>query len=329
MGAPERAPVLVAPDSFKGTLTAPEVAAAISGGLARAGIEADPCPVADGGEGTLDVLLAARGGTVRDVEVGGPLGAPVRARVGVLDDGVAVVEAAEAIGLGLIPPQERDPVRATSRGIGELIVAAARGGASRILVAVGGTATTDGGHGAVDAVRDAGGVDAPLTVLCDVRTRFVDAARVFAPQKGADEAAVAQLADRLDALADAYPRDPRAVAGSGAGGGLSGGLWAALGAELVPGARCVLQAVGFNTRLERARSVIVGEGRLDAQTEAGKAIAEICSEARIAGCRVDAIVGRNELDVAARQRLGLASVREASSPGELEAAALELAPTLA
>ena len=124
-------------------------------------------------------------------------------------------------------------------------------------------------------------------------------------------------------------RDPRAVAGSGAGGGLSGGLWAALGAELVPGARCVLQALGFNARLERARSVIVGEGRLDAQTEAGKAIAEICSEARIAGCRVDAIVGRNELDLAARQRLGLASVREASSPDELEAAALELALTLA
>ena len=322
------APVLVAPDSFKGTLTAPEVAAAITGGLVRAGLEVDPCPVADGGEGTLGVLLAALGGTARDVEVSGSLGAPLGARFGVLDEGVAVVEAAEAIGLGLVAPHERDPERATSRGVGELIVAAGRSGATRILVAVGGTATTDGGRGAVEAVRDTGGMAAELTVLCDVGTRFVDAARVFAPQKGADEAAVARLTDRLDALADAYPRDPRAVAGSGAGGGLSGGLWAALGAELVPGARYVLEAVGFDSRLERARSVIVGEGRLDAQTEAGKAIAEICSEARSAGRRVDAIVGRNELDPAALQSLGLASVREASSHDELEAAAVELARTL-
>jgi glycerate kinase len=323
-------PVLVAPDSFKGTFAAPKVAGAIGRGLERVGIPGDLCPIADGGEGTLDVLLAALRGRASEVAVAGPGGHPVRARLGLLADGAtAVVEAAQAAGLGLVEPADRDPEQATTQGVGELIVAAARAGAERVLVTVGGTATTDGGEGAVDAVRDAGGLGGlELMVLCDVTTRFAGAARVFAPQKGADAAAVARLEARLNSLAAAYPRDPRTVPGSGAGGGLAGGLWAALGAELVPGAREVLELIGFRDRLEGARSLVVGEGTLDAQTEAGKAVAESSSQARALGVRVDAIVGRSLLDEDGERRLDLASVREATTLPEIEAAAAELGAEL-
>ncbi|MFL5871348.1 MAG: glycerate kinase [Solirubrobacterales bacterium] len=317
--------VLVAPDSFKGTFPAREVADRIAAGLESTGIEADRCPIADGGEGTLDVLVHGAGGEVFTANVSGPLGDPVEARYAVLASGdTAVVEAAEAVGLGLVEPSEETADRATSRGVGELIVAAART-SHRVLVAVGGTGSTDGGRGAVDAVREGGGIEGrELVVLCDVTTPFEDAARVFAAQKGAGSDLVGRLDRRLDRLADTLPLDPRGRPGTGAGGGLAGGLWAALDARLAPGADRVLEAIGFDPRLRGARAAVVGEGRLDSQTEAGKAVAVAARWARRAEVRVDAIVGRSEIPIAALGRLGLSSVREASSAEEIEAAAREL-----
>ena len=323
--------VLVAPDSFKGTLAAAEVAAALGAGLRSTGLDAEECPVADGGEGTVDVLISALGGTIRARTVSGPLGDPVVARFGILAGGeTAAVESAAAAGLSLVDPDRRDPERASSSGVGELVVAAIGAGAREVYVGVGGTATTDGGLGAVRAIRSAGGLQAcRLVVLCDVATAFEDAARVFAPQKGADAAAVARLGERLAKLAGQYERDPTGVIRTGAGGGLAGGLWSELGAELVPGAARTLDLIQFDRRLRGAGSVVVGEGRLDAQTERGKAIAEISRRARSAGVRIDAIVGRAALDDAGRARLGLSSVREAATLEEIELAAADLGGELA
>ena len=190
--------VLLAPDSFKGTFSASEVAAAMARGVREAGGEADLCPVADGGEGTLEVLLAAGGGERIGAGAHDPLGRPLRAAFGLLAGGeTAVVEVAAASGLPLVAPVERDAERADSIGTGELIVAAIEAGARTLLIAAGGSATTDGGRGAIEAIRaGAEGAGArivgdriegvELEVLCDVGARFEDAARVFAPQKGAD-----------------------------------------------------------------------------------------------------------------------------------------------
>ena len=185
---PER-PVLVAPDSFKGTFSAPKVAAAIGRGLERAGLmPPDLCPVADGGEGTLDALLAQLGGELVAIEVQDPLGREIRAGFGLVEDGgTAIVEMASASGLGLVGEDERDAWAASTYGTGQLIAAAAQAGAQVILVAVGGSATTDGGAGALEAIADHGGLrGARIVVLTDVRTVFEDAPKVFGPQKGAD-----------------------------------------------------------------------------------------------------------------------------------------------
>jgi glycerate kinase len=317
--------VLVAPDSFKGTFSAHAVAGYVAGALESVGIEADRCPIADGGEGTLDVLVHGAGGEILTESVTGPLGEHIESRFAVLASGdTSVVEAAAAAGLGLVEPSEGTADRATTRGVGELIVAAS-GMSRRIMVAVGGTASTDGGLGALEAIREGGGLAGhELVVLCDVTTPFEDAVRVFAPQKGADPGLVERLERRLDRLADVLPFDPRGRPGTGAGGGLAGGLWAALGARLAPGADRVLEAIDFDPRLRAAGAAVVGEGRLDAQTEAGKAVAVAARWARRAEVRVDAIVGRAEVPVAALGRLGLASVREASTAEEIEAAAREL-----
>src|SRR5688572_12558822 len=205
-------PVLVAPDSFKGTFRASQVAGAIGRGLERAGLmPPDLCPVADGGEGTLDALLPQLGGEVVGVDVRDPLGRGIRAGFGLVEDGgSAIVEMAAASGLGLVAEEERDAWAASTYGTGELIAAAARAGARVILVAVGGSATSDGGAGAIEAIEDAGGLGtAQLVVLCDVRTQWEDAPRVFGPQKGADAEMVTKLAKRLDELAQTFPRDPR------------------------------------------------------------------------------------------------------------------------
>ena len=277
MTVPER-PVLVAPDSFKGTFRASEVAGAIGRGLERAGLmPPDLCPVADGGEGTMDALLPGLGGEVVAADAHDPLGRDLRGCFALVEDGgTAIVETATASGLGLVA-EER------ARRLGGLDLRhrrADRGrraaGAQVIVVAVGGSATTDGGAGALEAIEEAGGLGgARLVVLCDVRTPFEDAPRVFGPQKGADPDMVRRLEERLDELAGRWPRDPRGVPMTGCAGGLSGGLWAVHRATLEPGAPWVLDALDFDERMRAARAVITGEGKLDEQTLQGKLVGEI------------------------------------------------------
>ncbi|HXR60824.1 MAG TPA: glycerate kinase [Solirubrobacterales bacterium] len=339
MASPPGPSFLVAPDSFKGTFTAAEVAAAIAAGVEAGGGEVERCPVADGGEGTMAVLLEALGGEERVAHVHDPLRRPIAASFGMLADGEsAIVEVAQASGLPLLAPQERDPERADTYGTGELIAAAVAAGASRVLVAAGGSATTDGGRGAIAALRqsdaafvlrtpselqrtNATGREVSIELLCDVRTPFEDAARVFGPQKGADAAAVERLAARLEAFATELPRDPRGVPMGGCAGGLSGGLWA-YGAELRPGAEFVLDALDFDARLARADAVISGEGRFDSQSLGGKIVGAIAAPCAATGKPLYLIVGENRL---ADRPPGVASVSEAEGVKEIQRVATGLA----
>jgi glycerate kinase len=294
-------------------------------GIERAGATPDLRPAADGGEGTMEVLLDALGGERRKAEAHDPLGRPIEAGYALLRDGSeAVVEVAAASGLHLVESGERDAEAASSEGTGELIAAAASDGATRILVAAGGSGTTDGGRGAIDAIAAAGGLgDAKLEVLCDTSVPFERAAEVFAPQKGASPEQVERLTSRLVAEAGALPRDPRGRAMTGAAGGLSGGLWAALGGHLVPGAAFVLGVVGFDRRLEDADAVLTGEGRLDAQSRAGKLTGEIarrCRAARVPAYAIAGQVARDEIEP-----LSFAMVEEAGSPDAIEDAAERIA----
>jgi glycerate kinase len=319
--------ILVAPDSFKGTLSATEVAEAVGRGIRSSGGEAELLPAADGGEGTADALIAALGGDYRDAPAHDPLGRPLEARFALLGDGsTAVVEVAAASGISLLGESERDPEAASTAGTGELIAAAAGTGARKVLVAAGGSATTDGGAGAIEAIAAAGGIrKAKLEVICDTSLPFERAAEVFAPQKGADQAAVARLSERLTARAGALPRDPRGRAMTGAGGGLSGGLWAEFGARLVPGAAYVLGALGFDRRLDEADAVVTGEGRLDATSLEGKLVGEVAKRCRGAGVPCHVIAGSVALEDGAAGRLGAASVLEASGLDQIEDAAAMLA----
>jgi len=319
--------ILVAPDSFKGTLSATEVAEALALGIAEGGGDADLCPLADGGEGTAAAFAAARGGTVRAAPVHDPLGRPIEASFVLLDDAEAILDTAAASGFALLGPDERDPLRAGTAGTGELIAGAVGAGASRVLVAAGGSATVDGGRGAIEALR-ATGAPTELVVLCDVQSPYEDAAPVFAPQKGADADAVAALAERLDALADSLPRDPRGVPMTGCAGGLSGGLWAAFGAELVPGAATVLELVGFDRRLRDADLVVTGEGRLDQQSLRGKVVGEVLERCSRCQRRLAIVVGENALDPDRLPSQPPSSVTEAGTPDELRAAGRQLAETL-
>jgi glycerate 2-kinase len=323
-----RETVLVAPDSFKGTFAAGEVAEAIGSGLRDGGRPVDLCPAADGGEGTLDALVAAMGGSVHSVEASDPLGRKIEARFA-LSGMTGIVETAAASGLGRVAPAERNAVEASTYGTGQLLVAAAAAGADTILLGVGGSATTDGGAGAIRAIAREGGLDAVrLVVLCDVRTTFADAARVFAPQKGADDDQVKELTARLNAQARRLPRDPRGEPMTGAAGGLSGGLWAAFGAELVSGAGFVLDAVGFDARMRAARAVVTGEGRLDEQSLVGKVVSEVATRSRQAGVPCHAIVGTRELDAMGARVLDLERVLEATTLDELRGAGRQLAELL-
>jgi glycerate 2-kinase len=314
-------PVLVAPDKFKGTLTAAEVAGAIAAGLREAGREVDELPVADGGEGT----AAALGGTPVAVTASDPLGRAVEASYAWLDDGTtAIVEASNASGLWRLSAEERDPLSASSAGTGELIAAAIEAGARQLIVACGGTATVDGGKGLLDALGDVPrGVR--FTAVCDVRTPWEHAAAEFGPQKGADEDALARLRRRLASRARAMQKDPRGVPMTGCGGGISGALWSELGADLVPGPSYVLDALGFDDLMRRSAFVVTGEGKLDETTLAGKAVAEIATRCRQAGVWCHAVVGRDELDMFGRRVLDLASVTEAGDPRALRRAGRELA----
>ncbi len=315
--------LLIAPDSFKGTFSAREVAEAIAAGAG----DADPCPVADGGEGTLDAILAACGGRRLEARVRDPLGREIPAELGLVGGGdLAVVEMAAAGGLGLVAPEERDAEAASTVGVGELIALAIERGARRVVVTVGGSATSDGGAGAIEALEARGGIDgAELIVVSDVTTPFERAAEVYGPQKGASSEAVQRLTTRLHALAESFPRDPRGVPMTGAAGGLSGGLWAMYGAALVPGAAWVLDTVGFDERLAACSAVVTGEGRLDSQTFEGKLVGEVAARARAAGKPVHAVVGSTALSHAETAALGLASVTVASDLPALQAAGAALA----
>jgi glycerate kinase len=315
---------LVAPDSFKGTFSAHEVTEGIAVGVEEAGAEADRCPVADGGEGTMNVLLAALGGERRRAPVHDPLRRPIVAEFGLLDDGrTAVVETARACGLTLVAPRDRDAERSDTYGAGELIAIAIETGARRVLVAVGGSATTDGGRGAIEALRDRGALEdaVRLEVLCDVEAPFEDAARLFAPQKEADAAAVERLSRQLESLAIELPRDPRGIPMSGCAGGLSGGLWAH-GAQLRSGAAFVLDAVGFDERLAAADAVISGEGRLDPQSLRGKIVGEVGRRCAEGGKPLHLIVGQDTLESDAFG--SYSTVAEAETLAEIRRAAGEV-----
>jgi glycerate kinase len=260
---------LASPASLKGVLAPASAAAHLAAGLRR-WVTAEELPVADGGEGTAAVLHAALGGEWRSATVSDPLGLPVDARWLALPDGSVVLDSAEAIGLPLVGVDARDPLRATTRGLGELLLAVLADRPREVLVGVGGTATVDGGTGMREVVGDALR-EARVRVLCDVRNPLLGergAARAFGPQKGAGPEAVEELEQRLASLVELEPY--RDLPGAGAGGGLGAGF-AAVGAELCDGASLVLERIGFDERARRADLVVTGEGTVDRTTLEGKA----------------------------------------------------------
>ena len=318
--------VLVCPDKFKATLTAPAAAGAIARGWLRGepGASVETIPLADGGEGTLDALLAARGGVRRSAGVTGPLGEQVDAPFGLLDvpgGPLGVVEMAAASGLQLVPADRRDPKATTSRGTGELMLAALDAGARRLLVCVGGSATNDAGAGLMQALgvrlTDAGGREigpggaalsslahietsgllpavrgVPVQVGVDVDNPLVGpggASAVYGPQKGATPDDVAVLDAALSRFADVVRRDAgvdvAAMPGGGAAGGVAASLVAFLGAELRSGAAVVMEAAGVAERMRGAEVAVTGEGRFDAQSLRGKVAGCVIDAARTAGVR--------------------------------------------
>lgn len=330
--------VLIAPDSFGDALTAPAAAAAIARGWRRArpGDTLRCAPQSDGGPGFVDVLAAAPGGgEVRESEVTGPLGAPVRARW-LRRENTAWIESAQACGLHQLgrPPGPGTAVDAGSRGLGELIAAAVGAGAATVVVGLGGSACTDGGAGAAAALggpaamRDAlRGV--ALVAAADVRSPLLGphgAAAVFGPQKGADAAAVRILEARLRRwsaeLAAATGVDAAPLPGAGAAGGI-GCLLLALGARMVPGARIVGEATGRRAAIAGSGLVVTGEGRLDAQTARGKVVAAVGAEAAECGVPVIAVAGQVGLDEGGLRRLGVAAAWSAAAEAGSARASLE------
>lgn len=327
--------VLVAPDSFSGSLTAAEAAAAIAAGwrASRPGDVVSTCPVADGGEGTVEVVARATRSAPRVATVADPLGRPVSAEWLLLADGTAVVELAAASGLWRLRAEERDARRTSTRGTGELVGAALDAGAKRVVVGLGGSATNDGGAGLVQALGvrlldeagselapggealgslhriDVSGLDprlseVPVVAATDVTNPLLGptgASVVFGPQKGAGRDAIAELDLALTRWADLLMRDVpgcsdvRNLAGSGAAGGTAAGLVAVCGADVQSGARLVLGLVKAGRAIGRADLVVTGEGALDGQSVGGKAPYAVAEMAREAGIPCIAIVGRVEL----------------------------------
>ncbi len=328
--------VLVAPDKFRGTLSAEDASAAIERGWLRARPDdvVERVPLADGGEGTLDVLVDAYGGRRRSATVTGPLGEPVEAEYGLVprgEDLVAVVEMSRASGLRLVPEDRRDVLHATTRGTGELILAACAE-TTELIVCIGGSATNDGGAGMAQAVGvelldrdgrelmpggdalleleriDATRIDpsvrrARVLVACDVDNPLLGssgASAVYGPQKGATPDDVELLDRALGHLADAIERDlaidVREVPGAGAAGGLGAGLVAFLGAQLRPGVDVVMEAVGFERRLAETDLVISGEGKLDEQSWRGKVPAGVRVRALEAGLETIVLCGRSDVE---------------------------------
>ena len=294
--------VLAAVDKFKGTATAAQVAAAIGHACWELGHDCVELPVADGGEGTLEAL----GGPNRVSTVTGPLGDPVQAEWR-FHRGTAVIEMARASGLTLVGgARGNDAMAATTTGTGELIDQALDLGAKKIVVCLGGSATTDGGLGCLRAVTAPARLRAvQLLVACDVQTLFTDAAPVFAPQKGASPAQVDMLRGRLERLAQLYEEqygvDVRAIPGTGAAGGLAGGL-VALGGRLLPGFDLVADELDLHDRVVEADLVITGEGYMDEQSFHGKVIGGVAAMCEAAGTPVAAIVGDSAPEVEHRIR---------------------------
>jgi glycerate kinase len=313
---------LASPASLKGVLTPASAAAHLAAGLRR-WVVAEELPVADGGEGTASVLHAARGGEWRTATVSDPIGRRVSARWVVLPDGSAVVDSAEAVGLPRLAAGERDPLRTSTHGLGELLLAVLEDQPHEVLVGVGGTATVDGGAGMREAVGPALG-NARVRVLCDVRNPLLGergAARAFGPQKGADVRAVIELERRLASLTELEPY--RDLPGAGAGGGLGAAL-ASLGAELCDGAGVVLDMIGFDERARGADLVVTGEGAVDRTTFEGKAPGAVLRRCATLGVRCELFGGVVRDGVEARRLSGdpARAVEDLEELGELLARAL-------
>ena len=330
--------VVIAPDKFKGSLSAAEAAAAMSRGLLRArpGASVVLVPMADGGEGTVAALVAATAGTLREAVVTGPRREPVRAKFGLTGDGrTAVIEMAAASGLVLVPSNERDPLVATTRGTGELILAAIAAGGTRLIVGIGGSATNDGGAGLGQALgfrlldehdcdlKPGGGnldklaridssgrsteLDAvEVAVACDVTNPLcgpLGASAVYGPQKGADPEMVKRLDRNLSHFASIVERDLglaiKDLPGSGAAGGLGGGLVAFARGKLSPGIELVIQAVDLESHLRHADLCLTGEGAIDGQSAFGKTAVGVARLARSLHCPVLALAGSIGTDASA------------------------------
>ncbi len=337
--------IAVAPNAFRGSLSAIQAAEAISAGLRRSALASPEIvlmPLADGGDGTLDVLLHGLGGERVCYTVTGPLGSPVQAAMGLLTGGdTAVIEIAQASGVELIPRPQRNPLIATTYGTGELIRIALERGCRRILIGIGGSATVDGAAGCVQALGarllDDSGADIPrggsglsrlasidvsglspllksaeIIVLHDVTNPLIGpdgAARVFGPQKGATPAIVETLEANLSHFAAIIRRDLgidiTTMPGGGSAGGLGAGLPAFLGARLAPGGPTIIELLGYERQFAGVDLVITGEGKLDTQTSGGKAVKSIAQSARRAGIPVIALAGRLDADSAALNEMGI------------------------
>jgi glycerate kinase len=335
--------ILVAPDKFKGTLSAASAAAAMAAGARRTfpNAEIETQPLADGGEGTVEALLAGVGGDLVTVVITGPLGAPVEAAYGRLDDGSVAIEVASATGLAQLSPDQYAPLDATSRGVGDLVatVVEYHGGAP-ILIGIGGTASTDGGTGAASALGfrflDAQGRELPpgggalvrlaridpsearrpagVIGVCDVANPLLGdrgCARVYGPQKGATPSEVDLLEEALATLAQRLRTDLGAdvanLPGAGAGGGLGAGLVAFMGAELRSGTEVITAAVALDAQVGGCELVVTGEGSLDGQSLEGKLPAGVADMARKAGVPCVAVAGQIELSEAEMRSAGFAA----------------------
>jgi glycerate 2-kinase len=337
--------IAIAPNAFRGSLSAQRAVDCIADGLRRSRLNAPTLismPLADGGDGTLDTILDGLGGQRITVTVKNPLGEPAEATYGLLNDGsTAVIELARASGVEMIPRSARNPMITTSWGTGELIRAAAERGVQRIFIGMGGSATVEGGAGCLQALGvrllDAAGHDIPtggtglaqlahidptparqllnqtqIVLLSDVTNPLVGkfgAARIFGPQKGADPAMVELLDANLSRFAEVMKRDLGKdvvdLAGSGAAGGFGAGMVGCLGAELSPGGATIIKLLGYDKQLAQVDLIVTGEGKLDAQTVGGKAVQSIAEAARQFNVPVVALAGMLDADPATLHAIGI------------------------
>lgn len=341
--------VFIATDSFKGSLSSIEAARRMETGIRRVFPDAviEYSPIADGGEGTVETLVATIGGKIHYQKVIKPNGGYTEASYGILDNGKAVIEMAAASGLPLVAPEERDIMKATTYGAGQLLKAALDAGCRQILIGIGGSATNDGGVGMAQAlgasfknkdgkeVGFGGGsladivdidlsgldqrlMDTEITVMCDVTNPLYGengAARIYGPQKGATEEQIKELDEGLKNLADVTERvlgkDFRWIKGAGAAGGLGMGMKAFLNANLKPGIEAIMDASNIDEKIKKADVVVTGEGRIDNQSVCGKVIDGIAKRARVYNKPVIAVVGSAESDISEVYAAGIESVEAA------------------